>query len=203
MGVLLAILGFLMIFLSAALVERASKNKLYDSVEFIPHNRVGLLLGSAKAVNGLINLYYKYRIEAYVELYQAGKIEFVLVSGDNGRVEYDESSDMKDDLVALGVPEEKIYLDYAGFRTLDSVVRAKEIFGQTELTIISQEFHNKRALFIARQKGIEAIGYNAKDVQGPYGIKTNLREKLARVKMVLDVLMAKQPKYLGENIEIQ
>lgn len=177
---------------------------LYDNVDDIPANKVGLLLGTGKFVHkGRVNLYYKYRIDAALELYHAGKIKFFLVSGDNSRKQYDEPSTIKEDLIAGGVPAEKIFLDYAGFRTLDSVVRSKAIFGQDSLTVISQQFHNERAIFIASQKGIFAIGYNAKDVSGRYGYQIHLREKLARVKMMLDLFFGKKPKYLGEKVEIE
>ncbi|MCL4116174.1 UNVERIFIED_CONTAM: hypothetical protein GTU68_056019 [Idotea baltica] len=166
-------------------------------------NRVGLLLGTRKTLsNGNINLYYKYRIDATAELFHANKIDYVLVSGDNGNVKYDEPTDMKNDLIARGIPESKIYLDYAGFRTLDSVVRAKEIFGQTELTVISQQFHNERAICIANSKGINAIGFNATTVSRRYGLKVMVREVLARTKMVIDLCTGVQPKFLGEKINI-
>jgi len=97
----------------------------------------------------------------------------------------------------------KINLDYAGFRTLDSVVHCKEIFGQPSITVISQPFHNERAIFIAGYKNIQAIGYNARDVNAHYGFKTRLREKFARVKMILDLVFGKSPKYLGEKVEIK
>jgi SanA protein len=110
---------------------------------------------------------------------------------------------LKKDLIKRGIPASKIFLDYAGFRTLDSVVRCREIFGQHAVTIISQPFHNERAVFIARNKGIKAIGFNARDVNKYYGFKTQAREKLARGKMVLDLIFNKQPRFLGEKIIIQ
>jgi len=109
---------------------------------------------------------------------------------------------MKEDLVAAGVPENAIYLDYAGFRTLDSIVRCKEIFGETDITIISQQFHNERAIYLAESNGMKAIGYNATDISGRYGLKTHLREYLARTKMFLDILIDKKPKFLGKPVDI-
>ena len=142
-------------------------------------------------------------MEATQKLYKAGKIDYVLISGDHGRKEYNEPQMFKDDLVELGIPASKIYLDYAGFRTLDSVVRCKEIFGQSEITIISQKFHNERALFIAQQKGINAVAYNARSVGNRYGWKVQVREVLARANMMLDLfLFNKQPRFLGEKIII-
>lgn len=106
-------------------------------------------------------------------------------------------------LLERGVPESAITLDYAGFRTLDSVVRSKAVFGQQKITIISQKFHNQRALFIANRRGVTAVGYNAKDVSFRLGIKIRLREYLARCKAILDIIILnKQPKFLGEKITI-
>jgi SanA protein len=152
--------------------------------------------------NGNINLYYKYRLEAAINLYNAKKITFVVISGDNGTKSYDEPTDFKEDLIKAGIPENKIYLDYAGFRTLDSVVRIKEIFGQTAVTIISQEFHNERAIYLAEHFNIKAIGFNAKDVSGRYGIKVQIREYLARVKVFVDIIFDIEPKFLGDKITI-
>lgn len=105
---------------------------------------------------------------------------------------------MKNELVKRGVAEDKIYLDYAGFRTLDSVVRMEKIFGQHRFTVISQDFHNRRAIYIAQAKGLQAIGYNAQDVDAYSGFKTQLREKFARVKLFMDLYTNKSPKFLGD-----
>jgi SanA protein len=110
---------------------------------------------------------------------------------------------MMDDLVNKGIPKENIYLDFAGLRTLDSVYRINTIFGQNSFTIISQKFHNERALYIANYLNLNAIAYNATDVSASQGLKTNMREKLARVKVFIDRLINKQPKFLGEEISIE
>ena len=181
-----------------------SKNYLYSNVIEIPENEVGLVLGTSKFLkNGQINLYYQHRIEAAIALYKAGKIRYIVVSGDNSRKTYDEPTQMKNDLVAGGVPKNVIYLDYAGFRTWDSVVRIKEIFSQNNFTIVSQRFHNERAIYLAHRYGLNAVGFNAEDVSKYYGFKTNLREKLARVKVFIDFFTNKKPKFLGEKIEIK
>ncbi len=179
--------------------------KCYSTTKTIPKNRVGLVLGTIKYLkNNHLNYYYKYRIEAAVKLYKSGKIEYILVSGDNSRKSYDEPSEFKNDLIKRGIPENKIFLDYAGFRTFDSIIRSKEIFGQTSITIISQKFHNERALFIADKYDIDAIAYNAKDVSRRYGLKVMLREKFARVKTLLDLyILPTKPKFLGEKIVIK
>jgi SanA protein len=175
----------------------------YNDTASIPYNKVGLLLGTSKLLrSGRPNQYFTHRIEAAVELYKAGKIKAIVISGDNGRQEYNEPEDMKQELVKRGIPETQIYLDYAGFRTLDSVIRMDKIFGQQEFTVISQEFHNRRAIYIASAYGLHAIGYNAEDVSAYNGLKTQLREKLARVKLFLDLWSGKTPKFLGEKIDI-
>lgn len=198
------ILAFLSAYAANKIVIKNTEDKLYTSTAEITKNKVGLLLGTGKYLNnGMENLYYTYRIKAAVELYKAGKIEYILISGDNSRKTYDEPTMMKEDLVAEGVPASKIILDYAGFRTLDSVIRCKEVFGQEDITVISQQFHNERAIYIAEHKGIKAVGYNAQSVSKRYGFKTNLREKLARVKMLLDLAIGLDPKFLGKKIEIE
>ena len=190
--------------LTSSWIDYKANGKTFNNVDSIPKNKVGLVLGTIKELsNGHINLYYLYRINATVELYNAGKIDFVLISGDNSRKDYDEPSDFKNDLIQKGIPEEQIFLDYAGFRTLDSVIRAKEIFGQDSITIISQKFHNERAVYLAQCHGIEAVAYNAKDVTSRYGLKTRLREYLARVNASLDVVLNTEPKFFGKKIEIK
>ncbi len=199
---LLFYLGFF-ILISNQIVEVSTRAKLYDTPTEIPANKVGILLGTSKYLKGgYINLYYKYRIEAAIALFQQGKIQYILISGDNETKFYNEPATMKKDLIAAGVPENHIYLDYAGFRTLDSVVRSKEVFGQNSITIISQPFHNKRAIFIALKKGIKAVGYNAQKVGARYGFKTKVREVFARCKMALDLLFGVKPKFLGKPITI-
>ena len=185
-------------------IEQAARGKTFDRLEDIPENKVGLVLGtSRRLVEGGLNPYYTHRIKATVNLFQAGKIKFVLVSGDNGTIYYNEPTTIKKDLVAAGIPEERIFLDYAGFRTLDSMVRAKVIFGLDSVTVISQDFHNKRAIYLAEKKGLTAIGFNAKDVMGNPGLKVHLREYLARVKVFVDLLLNTQPRYYGNRIDIE
>ena len=192
------------IFITNKIIEKNTNEKIYTSFDEIPHNKVGLLLGTGKYLNdGRINAYYAYRITATKELFEAGKIDFILVSGDNGTRKYDEPTTIQKDLLESGIPTSSIFLDYAGFRTLDSVIRSKEVFGQESITIISQKFHNERAIYIANKKGIEAVGYNARDVNSYANTKIQIRESFARIKMMLDLLFDIQPKFLGEKIEIR
>lgn len=184
-------------------IANTAKPFVFDNVNDVPPVKTGLLLGTSKQLpNGYINLYFKYRIEAAVELFKAGKIKYLIISGDNSKENYNEPLDMKNELISNGVPDSVIYLDYAGFRTFDSVIRAKKIFGQTKIIAISQKFHNERTVFIALQNGMVAYGYNSHDVSKSAGFKTNLREFFARAKVFMDMLIDREPKFLGEKIQI-
>ena len=194
----------LLVFVPNFIIQKNAANKTFSGISKIPENKVGLVLGTAKYVkNHRVNPYFTYRVQAAVKLYKAGKIQFILISGDNGSKTYDEPSDFKKALIKNGIPETKIFLDYAGFRTLDSVVRAKAVFGQNSLTIISQKFHNERAIFLAEKNGIKAVGFNAKDLTGKYGLRVKIREYFARTKAFLDVLFHVKPKFLGKSIKIE
>lgn len=176
---------------------------VFNDVDSIPERKVALVLGAAKNIGNRPNLYFKYRIQAAKTLYDAGKVKAFVVSGDNSVHHYNEPQDMHDALQEQGIPDSLIYMDYAGFRTLDSVVRMNKIFGQNSFIIVSQEFHNERAIFIAQKYGLEAYGYNAEDLRlNRSSYRTKIREKLARVKVFIDIMIGKQPKFLGDQIEI-
>lgn len=178
-------------------VNRKTAKALYDDLNLVPACEVGLLLGTNPYLkNGLPNKYFLYRIEAAVQLYQAKKIQYILVSGDNHRNDYNEPEEMKKALIKKGIPESSILMDYAGFRTLDSVVRAKTVFGKERFMIISQRFHNERALYLAQYNHIKAVGFNAQDVTAYYGLKTRVREYLARLKLFIDLWFEVNPKFL-------
>ncbi len=181
-----------------ALVENSADGKIYTRVEDVPEVSAALVLGTSPKTHGKVNLYYQYRMEAAAALWKAGKVKYIIVSGDNSTVQYDEATFMLNTLTSLGVPDSVITLDYAGFRTLDSVVRAYWVFGQKNIVIVSQEFHNERAIYLAEHFGINAVGLNAKDVPGSYGWATVFREYLARVNAVLDVsVFGTTPKFPG------
>ena len=197
----LVLLGFILY--SNIRIDRYAKGRLYDTVSAVPHYHTALVLGTSPiGRNGGPNLYFLSRIDATAKLYEAGKIDRILVSGDNRKVEYNEPEEMKKALVDKGIPEEVIFLDYAGFRTFDSVVRAKEVFGQSEFIVVSQRFHNERAVFIAGKKGIKAAGFNAADVRASYGFITHVREWGARCKVFIDLMFGKKPHFLGEPVDI-
>lgn len=184
-------------------IKEKSDDFLYDDIQKIPQINTALLLGTSKTLNdGRANLYFSYRINAATELYKSGKIKYIIVSGDNSQKNYNEPEDMQLALIQNGILEDKIFLDFAGFRTLDSVVRAKEIFGQKKLIIISQKFHNERAVFLARKNDMEAFGFNAKDVNKHAGFKTNIREYFAKAKVYWDLILGVEPKFGGEKINI-
>jgi SanA protein len=186
------------VWLSNWYVTSSTEDQIYSSVEAIPKKKVALVLGAARYGNGHHeNPYFTYRMEAAAELYLNGKVEHILVSGDNHIESYNEPEDMLNKLVELGVPASKVTLDFAGFRTFDSMIRAKEIFGVDDFIVVSQKYHLQRALYIANANGISALGYTAEDV---YYHGVNLREKLAKFKAVLDCsILFTSPKFLGEK----
>lgn len=192
------------IFIAKSRVDMAASGRVYADVDAIPARKVALVLGCVRVLpNGHENLYFRYRIRAAHELYEAGKVEYLLVSGDNSRTGYDESSDMKDALVELGVPADRVVCDFAGFRTLDSVVRAKRVFCEDKLIVVSQGFHVRRAIYLGASHDVDLLGYAARDVGRRYGMRTAMRESLARLKAVLDVtILQRQPRYLGEPMPI-
>jgi len=199
----LVVIVLLITYTCNAIIVYTAKGKLYSNVDSIPYNKVGLLLGTSKYAGGdRDNPFYDYRIDAAAKLIQSGKIKYLIISGDNGRKEYNEPASMRTDLIKHGIDSSIIYLDYAGFRTFDSIVRLKVIFGQDSVTVISQPFHNERAIYIASREGVCAIGFNANNVSRRTGFITSVREKLARVKVFVDFLFNTKPKFLGSSVTI-
>ena len=143
-------------------------------------------------------------MDAAKQLYKEGKINILLLSGDNAHRSYNEPWTMKRDLLKFGIPEQDIVLDYAGFRTLDSVVRAKSVFDANHFIIITQRFHCERALFIAGQNQIDAICLAVPEPKGLAGLKIRTREVLARIKALIDVyVLDMQPKFAGPKEPIE
>lgn len=181
----------------------ASRGRLFSDTKDIPSDKIGLVFGTTDRVNGRENLYFRYRIDAAETVWKAGKVKTFIVSGDNRSQYYNEPEKMKQALMERGIPGDRIVCDYAGLRTLDSVVRAKEIFGTSSILVISQRFQNERAIYLAKANGIDAYGFNARDVQTHAGMKTKFREIGARVKMWLDVnFLHTRPSHLGQRIEL-
>ena len=184
-------------------VTKTGKQYSYSSVNAIPHNHCAVVLGTNKYLSaGKVNMYYTYRIQSAVLLYKSKKADYIIVSGDNKHRSYNEPISMYNDLLEAGIPKERIILDYAGFRTLDSVVRCFMVFGQHQFTVISQPFHNHRAIFIGRKRGLDVIAFNAGDQSGRPSVKVVLREIGARVLLAYDLLSGTQPHFLGEQIKI-
>lgn len=200
----LAALPIFVVLLCDWMITSAGKGRIFDDVSEVPATHTALVLGTSPTrADGARNRFFGPRMKAAANLFHAGKVKSLLVSGDNSTQYYDEPTAMKNELITLGVPEDRIVCDYAGLRTLDSVVRAKEVFGQSRITIVSQRFHNERAIYLARAHGIEAYGLNATSVPISESLKTHLREVFARVKAVLDVhLLGTKPRHLGPPVAV-
>jgi SanA protein len=182
-------------------LDRAAEAKSFTDVDKVPTVDVALVLGTAPiGPEGGPNRYFVYRLDAAAALYKAGKVKYFIVSGSrNDR--YDEPTAMRAGLIERGVPFEAIYRDFGGTRTLDSVVRARQIYGQTRLVIVSQRFHLSRALFLAAHEGIEAWGFEARDVDMPYSVFTELRRYPSALRAYTDVWMGVSHA-VGEPISI-
>jgi putative transport-related membrane protein len=174
-------------------VTAKAKGKCYDSVSDIPCNNYGLLLGTSPITpRGEHNYYFDNRIKATAELYHSGKIKRIIASGGdysrNGGC--NELMAMRDSLIAYNIPDSVMLLDYNGTRTLSSILQAKNNYNIDSITIISQEYHNERALYLAQHYGIKGVAYNARTpkIRGKR-LKNGLREYLARVKMFIDLIV--------------
>lgn len=177
----------------------------YDRVDDIPYNRVAVVLGTSKYLSGGgLNGYFQNRIDATAALYLNGKVSAIIVSGDNANLSYNEPREMRRELIKRGIPAKDIYSDYAGFRTLDSILRAHGVFGQARFTVVSQRFQNERAIYLARQHDLDVIGFNAVDVDLYTGFKTRVREYFARLWCLFDIyIWEREPKFMGEPIEVE
>lgn len=185
--------------IEAASIEGNTEPFVRSHVQQLPTAKVGLVLGCVERLpDGRRNAFFVNRMAAAAELYRSGKVGYLLLSGDNSRADYDEPSDMRRALERLGVPRSRLVLDHAGFRTLDSVVRAKDVFGVERLILVSQHFHNVRAVYLARAHGIEAYAFDAQDVGGLGGAWPKLREVASRLFAVLDVkVFGTTPRFTG------
>lgn len=185
-------------------IVKSTQEKVYSDLELLPDHRMALVLGTShRSAGGGPNPFFQKRIEMAAMLYSMGKIDHFILSGDNSTRYYNEPVEMKKALIRQGVPASAITLDYAGLRTLDSVVRSKKVFGQNKITIITQPFHSYRALFISRYYDMDAVAMVADDPELDKTFKVRLREYLARTKAVLDLYVFKtDPRFLGEKEEI-
>lgn len=183
-------------------VDISAKNYIV-TLNNAPESDAVIILGAFVYKSGDPSPLLKDRIDYGYELYKAGKVKKILVSGDHGTKEYDEVNAMKDYLLGKGVPRDDIFLDHAGFNTYDSMYRAKEIFGIETMLISTQQFHINRSVYIARRMGIDAYGYPSDDKK-IYGMNyLNFRESIAKIRAVVDTdILRRKPKYLGDSIPI-
>ena len=176
------------------IVVNNARGKVFSDIDSIRYNRVGLLLGTTPQarITKVKNYFFIYRIDAAEELYKAGKIEQILISGDENSLDgINEPECMKDSLVARGIPASDIILDGKGYRTINSVINANKVYGLKSFTIISQKFHNERALYQAEHLGLDVENlqaYNAKMPKSRRAFLTTIREYFARVKMFIDLM---------------
>jgi len=182
-------------------VVHSTSSSIFSDYTQIPNNPVGLVLGtSSRLTNGSPNPFFHNRMNTAAQLYKMGKVGHIIVSGDNRTKFYNEPIEMKKALIKLGVPDSVITLDYAGLRTLDSVVRSKEIFGQDHITIITQPFHSYRAVFISQYYHIQAVALVAMEPTDEPAVSVYVREYFARAKAILDLYVLKtSPRHLGEK----
>jgi SanA protein len=182
-------------------IVKSTESKVYADIEKLPAHKVALVLGTShRSVGGGPNPFFQHRIETAAALYKLGKIQHFILSGDNRTIFYNEPMEMKRALIKKGVPDSAITLDYAGLRTLDSIVRSKEIFGQDQITIITQPFHSYRALFISDYYGIDAVAMVAEEPELDRTFKVRFREYFARTKAVLDLYVFKTaPRFMGRK----
>jgi len=182
-------------------ISRATDSFVFTELDDLPEREFALVLGTTPRLrNGNPNIYFDYRMDAAARLWRSGKVQRLILSGDNLDHRYDEPKYMRNALVERGVDEQVLVLDRAGVRTFDSVIRARVTYGIEDPIIVSQEFHNRRALYIARHFGIDAVGFNARDVGPDQGLRTKTREAFARVKTLLDLwILGTRPADLAES----
>ena len=203
-GVFVVVYIALMLICDQIVVSNA-KGKVFSDIDSIKSNKVGLLLGTTPQarIGRITNYFFIYRIDAAEKLYKAGKIERILISGDENSLDgINEPECMKDSLVARGIPASSIILDGKGYRTICSVVNANKVFGLKSFTIISQKFHNERAIYEAKHLGLDVEnlqGYNAKTPRSRRAYLTTIREYFARVKMFIDIMTFPPHKSTNSN----
>lgn len=184
-------------------LEAMAMPYMFDDPARLPSVNVALVLGAAPiGPEGGPNRYFEYRLDAAAALYKAGKVKFLLVSGDNRPPDYDEPTAMRAGLIARDVPAEAIYRDFAGVRTRDSMLRADQVFGQKRLIVVSQRFHLSRAIFLARQEGVEAWGFEARDVTRAYSLLTELRRYPSALRAYWDVWVDTPARHGGSRVAI-
>ncbi|MEX2443358.1 MAG: ElyC/SanA/YdcF family protein [Alkalispirochaeta sp.] len=201
-GVLLVLLA---VFLSHSLVRGAAEGRVYSEISEVPVSSAALVLGTSRySRSGTPNRFFVARMDAAADLVEEGRVEVLVVSGDNSHSSYNEPAAMADALRERGVSSDRIVRDYAGFRTLDSVIRMRSVFQQDRFVIVSQRFHVERAIFIAAAHRIDAYAYAADDASGMAQLNVRVREYAARVQAVLDVYVFNtEPRFTGPSLPIE
>jgi SanA protein len=197
--------ALLLILLGNRWVINSTDAYIYDNWSLLPENDVGIVLGTSTYTRGgKPNPHFQGRIRAAVELYQIGKVKKLIVSGANPDSTYNEPRKMWQELTKAGVPAADITMDFAGFRTLDSIVRAREVFGLTRVTVITQKYHAYRAVFIGKKLGLGIVAYAVPGDEPGLDARLYVREWLARFRTILDIFLLKtEPKFLGEPVNVE
>lgn len=200
----LVVVSVLLCLWAARTIEAASRGRVHATASETPRTPVALVLGCSPTFSGGgANPFFEHRMAAAAELWRSGRCSILLVSGDNHVRTYDEPTAMRQRLIELGVSTNAIVLDYAGFSTFDSIIRARDVFGLSEFCVVSQADHAKRAIYLADHLGLKTVAFAARPVAFGDGLRTRVREALARVRAVLDVgLLQRRPHFLGPRIEI-
>ncbi|MCE9610104.1 MAG: YdcF family protein [Chthoniobacter sp.] len=184
-------------------MRATGRERIYFDPDLVPPREVAVVLGTAPTIQGRSNLFFESRMNACAELWRRGKVRHFIVSGDNGRKTYDEPTAMRDALISRAVPASAITLDYAGFRTLDTMARAAAVFGQRKITVVTDDFHLPRALFLAEAHGLDAIGFGGKPVPVKYSRKTRTREVASRIAAWIDVnALHTKPRFFGPPVTV-
>ncbi len=195
---------FLFVAATNYVVLRAGRGRTFFQTDEVPARDVAIVLGtSAKLRGGWRNPFFESRIDAAAELWRVHKVRHFILSGDNRHRDYDEPTTMRRALASRGVPASAMTLDYAGFRTLDTMARAHQVFGQRSVILVTDDFHLPRSLFLADAYGLEAVGFGGRPVPLRWSAKTRVREIVSRVKAWLDVyILHTQPKFFGPPVPV-
>jgi SanA protein len=198
-GTLVAVF-LLIVFVCYSVIRLASRSYIFSDVALLPQSQVAVILGAAILKSGDLSPVLRHRADMAIQIYAAGKVDKILVTGNNSTLEYNEVNPVRKYLIKNNIPEEDIFLDHAGFDTYSSMYRARDIFLAESMIVVSQGFHLPRAVYIARSLGTETYGMKADN--GTYLFKNDIRELGADVKAVFNVLFHRTPKYLGEAIPL-
>lgn len=185
-------------------VQRAARGRIFELASAtIPAHRVAIVPGALVFANGQLSDIVADRVACALALHRRGLVDRVLVSGDHGTLAYDEVGAMGDALVRGGVNPAAVFLDHAGFRTLDTMHRARAVFGVRKAIICTQRFHLARSVYLARSFGIDAVGVVADQQTCDAALFNDLREALARANALLDVAVGRGARMLGPRIPIE